>query len=189
MLTHQRPRGCSCGQCDDVLDVCSLDQAGLPASRWTSTSGPPYIRHDPRFPQQVLVPNVWTRLSGTFTVPAYRDCGLSYIGSNANALLVAGDTLDISAYLVESSPVLGAYFDGTVTSPDSDLTRAWTGNRRCFRQRLEWHWRDFDGARPTVGVRRPECVRVSRKSFREIPTRQATPQTRGSLATPSRSLA
>ena len=71
--------------------------------------------------------NDWGRVSGTITLPA--DAATVYVifsNQAAWAGAVPGVTLDISAILVEASPVLSDYFDGSF-APAGDFTYAWSG--------------------------------------------------------------
>lgn len=72
--------------------------------------------------------NVWTRLSLTSTAPAGATRGGPRLmaSQSGGTQVYIGDTIDTVGYMVEKSPVLGAYFDGAV-SLDADLTPSWTG--------------------------------------------------------------
>jgi hypothetical protein len=72
-------------------------------------------------------PNKWILFAWTFTSPA----GAVFASAEVYAVfpggaIAVGDTRDVTGALLEASPVLGDYFDGD-TSPDPDLTPAWTG--------------------------------------------------------------
>ena len=72
--------------------------------------------------------NTWTRVSGTLAPDA--NGTLSQFRWYINgAGLAAGDTFDVDCVLVEESPLLGSYFDGSTAngSFDLNLSSAWTG--------------------------------------------------------------
>ena len=70
--------------------------------------------------------DTWVRPSFTVTAPADAVTVSVATDVGGSGSWAVGDTLDGTALLVEMSPVLGPYFDGS-TSPDSDLTPSWTG--------------------------------------------------------------
>lgn len=78
-------------------------------------------------PSGTTVTSEWTRISGTFTLPADTASFIVIFSNRGNwAGSVVGGTLDFSALLVEQSPTLGDYFDGT-TAAAGEYTYGWSG--------------------------------------------------------------
>ena len=69
-----------------------------------------------------IVAGVWERLYSTIDVTLAGTLVFGGVGS----VPAVGDYLDYDEFLVEKSPTLGDYFDGSI-SPDTDLTAAWVG--------------------------------------------------------------
>jgi hypothetical protein len=73
-----------------------------------------------------LTSGAWVRISHTVTAPA----GAAFLGANIDPDTgpnwLIGETLDATGLLVELSPVLGSYFDGS-TIAAGDYSYAWTG--------------------------------------------------------------
>lgn len=90
---------------------------------WYSTDGGTY---NPSFgPQISNTAGVWQRVSHTFTLPSNAtglSLGIGCAGSSTDSNFV----VYIDSVLLEKSPVLGTYFDGSQT-PDGDLMPSWTG--------------------------------------------------------------
>jgi hypothetical protein len=72
----------------------------------------------------VIAPGTGQRLSAIYTVPGGVDNIRLNVRRSSGA---AAQSYVVTGFLLEKLPVVGSYFDGTSTSPDSDLTRAWAG--------------------------------------------------------------
>ena len=78
-------------------------------------------------PNTSVPANTWTRVSGTVT-PGANGTLVQFRWYIIGAGVTVGDTYDVDCVLVEESPVLGSYFDGsTATGFDLNLESAWTG--------------------------------------------------------------
>jgi hypothetical protein len=96
--------------------------------RWKLASGTT-ISDEPIVSAVGSTSGQWVRLSATGTAPAgavYAELMCGYISLDQTTITV-GDTVDVSAALIEQTSTLGAYFDGnTTTSPG--VSYGWRGS-------------------------------------------------------------
>lgn len=95
--------------------------------RWKLASGVT-IKDEPFVTATGTSSGQWVRLSATGVAPAntsYVELMAGYINLDQSTLVV-GDTLDVSAFMMEQSSVLGTYFDGN-TAPSAPVAYGWRG--------------------------------------------------------------
>ncbi len=111
-----------------------------------------------------------TRLSVTVAIPAGATEAFVRLYNGAP---VGGGDVWWDNVLLEASPIVGAYFDGTTTSADSDFTIAWNGYAHAS---TSSYYADaisgINGMTPVNAVsnRSSQWFKVGTKSYRIIPT-------------------
>lgn len=122
--------------------------------------------------QTPLVQNAWTRVSQTTVVAPAGAAWVYFTAECAGAFTMAvGDTLDATGLLVEASPVLGAYLDGTLAAT-GDFTYAWAGIANASQSKMSGVGLSGLG---TVGSSNAACIQSTdwaaggAKSARVIP--------------------
>lgn len=88
------------------------DKFGVATMYWFDAAGAQISR--PSGATVALAADIWTRVSITIAAPANAVTGMLVVDIVAlGALWAANDTLDMSGPLLEQSPLLGTYFDGS----------------------------------------------------------------------------
>lgn len=109
------------------LYVRSSRATTMRANLRSFTTGGTALGSDILGPDVAIPANTWTRLSATTTtLPTTTYVEVRARLTSTATALVSGDTLDISAVLIEASSILQDYFDGS-TAAAGDFTYAWTG--------------------------------------------------------------
>jgi len=75
---------------------------------------------------QVVPANTWTKISATGTTTLTNGFTTKQGAGGYNLQVQAGDTVWFDEFLIEKSPTVNSYFDGS-TPAEGDFTYAWTG--------------------------------------------------------------